>query len=219
MMDLPLFPLNRVLFPAIPLNLHIFEERYKLMMNERIDKREPFGVVLISNDEADISPNVKPYSVGCTAYIKQLEPLSEGRMNLTVVGRERFKIHELHYDKPYLSAKVELFPLEVERSEQLLYTNSLLRNQISRYMTILKRTENHHLQPSKLPLSPILVAHLAADVLQLPPKDKQPFLEIAKLDDLIAQLLKTYRYEIVLSETLMNPPDEDLNFRNIFSLN
>ena len=47
MRDLPLFPLNSVLFPALPLPLHIFEERYKLMIGTCTASDQLFGVCLI----------------------------------------------------------------------------------------------------------------------------------------------------------------------------
>src|SRR5690349_19805632 len=67
---LPLFPLNTVLFPGVPLPLHIFEERYRLMIGRCIEQHAPFGVVLIRElDRADTNPDVTFYTVGTTAQI------------------------------------------------------------------------------------------------------------------------------------------------------
>ena len=45
--QLSLFPLNVVLFPGMPMPLHIFEERYKAMIGECVDREDPFGIILI----------------------------------------------------------------------------------------------------------------------------------------------------------------------------
>ena len=92
MLDLPLFPLNTVLFPGMPLSLHIFEDRYKRMIGECIDSGNPFGVVLIKRGQEANGPLAEPHEIGCTARIIEVEPLSEGRMNIVVLGQKRFRI-------------------------------------------------------------------------------------------------------------------------------
>ena len=87
MLDLPLFPLQTVLFPGIPFQLHIFEERYKQMVARCLDERVPFGVVLIRKGREALGPVAQTYPVGCTAQIARVENLPQGRFNLTVVGR------------------------------------------------------------------------------------------------------------------------------------
>ena len=56
MITLPLFPLNTVLFPGIPVHLHIFEERYKEMISQCLEARVPFGVVLIKSGPEALGP-------------------------------------------------------------------------------------------------------------------------------------------------------------------
>ena len=57
MIELPLFPLNTVLFPGMPLGLHIFEDRYKLMIGQCVQERRPFGVVLIRSGQEALGPS------------------------------------------------------------------------------------------------------------------------------------------------------------------
>ena len=64
--ELPLFPLGTVLFPAAPLPLHIFEERYKRMMADRIDHDPIFGVVL-TRIGSEVGDEPSTYSVGTSA--------------------------------------------------------------------------------------------------------------------------------------------------------
>lgn len=83
-----LFPLGIVLLPGEVVPLHIFEERYKLLVNERRDGGEEFGVVL-SEDET-------VREIGCTAAVVEvLEELPDGRMNILVEGRRRFRLLDL----------------------------------------------------------------------------------------------------------------------------
>jgi Lon protease-like protein len=104
--SLPLFPLHVVLFPGLPLPLHIFEPRYRLMIGQCLEADAPFGVVLIRAGR-EVGDPAEPYPVGTTARIVQHERLADGRLNLLCVGRQRFRIRELRTDRPYLAADVE----------------------------------------------------------------------------------------------------------------
>ena len=125
MYEIPLFPLNVVLFPGMPLPLHIFEERYKAMVADCIRDNRPFGVVMIEEGSAEYGAPARPVAIGCTAEIAQVQPLDEGRMFIITVGRERFRIVRLDYDKPYLVGTVAPAPLDVEDEARtcLLYTS------------------------------------------------------------------------------------------------
>lgn len=97
---IPLFPLNVVLFPGVPLPLHIFEPRYKLMIRRCLDEHLQFGVVLARS--GGIAP------VGCTAEVLEVvEQYPDGRTDILTVGRARYRIHEVFEDQPYLEGRVE----------------------------------------------------------------------------------------------------------------
>jgi Lon protease-like protein len=99
---LPLFPLSLVLLPAMPLPLHIFEERYKEMMSDIVPAGVEFGVVLAK--EGGI------VNVGCTARVARiLRSYPDGRLDLIAVGQRRFQITSLDENKSYLRAEVEFF--------------------------------------------------------------------------------------------------------------
>src|SRR5688572_26202697 len=106
-MQIPLFPLpNVVLFPQIMLPLHIFEERYKLMINRCIDSQEVFGVVCLEPGSAESPQTI--CRVGVAARIVQVERLENGRMNILCAGESRFRVREFTGDQPYWSASVDL---------------------------------------------------------------------------------------------------------------
>ena len=94
----------------MPLKLHIFEERYKLMIGQCYKAGQPFGVALIQSGH-EVGGRAQPFAIGCTAIITQLEPLPEGRMNIVAIGQERFQIQSLKFDQPYLVGLVEPYPL------------------------------------------------------------------------------------------------------------
>jgi len=97
---IPLFPLDVVLFPGVPLPLHIFEARYKVMIRRCLDEHLEFGVVLARSE--GIAP------IGCTAEIVEVaKSYPDGRMDIVTVGRSRYRIRELFEEQPYLEAQVE----------------------------------------------------------------------------------------------------------------
>jgi Lon protease-like protein len=106
--DIPLFPLNVVLMPGTPLPLHIFEERYKQMVDECLESGAEFGMVLA--DESGTR------QVGCTAKIVELvQRYDDGRMVILVEGARRFKLNNVMTGEPYYVGDVEY--LEDEPAE------------------------------------------------------------------------------------------------------
>ncbi len=104
-MVIPLFPLpNVVLFPSVRLPLHIFEERYKTMIETCIDSEMLFGVVLFSGDTEQASSMEK---VGVLARVVRFERLDDGRLNIMTEGTERFRILALKEPEPYWRAVSE----------------------------------------------------------------------------------------------------------------
>ena len=99
---IPIFPLGLVLLPEMSLPLHIFEERYKLMINTCIDQQEAFGIVYFSGKQFQTR--------GCTAQIEKImKRYPDGRLDIMTRGAHRFSIRELYDEKPYLQANVEFF--------------------------------------------------------------------------------------------------------------
>jgi len=104
--ELPIFPLNTVLFPGGRLPLHIFEERYKLMVSRCLERGEPFGVCLIRTGREAGAP-AEPLGIGTTAHIREVQELEEGRLNIICAGGERFVLREITSRTPYITARVE----------------------------------------------------------------------------------------------------------------
>jgi Lon protease-like protein len=217
MFELPLFPLNTVLFPGMPLTLHIFEDRYKRMIRMCLETRQPFGVVLIRHGLEAFGPLAEPNYIGCTARILETQPLEDGRMNIVALGQKRFRILSLDYDQPYLVGKVELYPLEKANSYSLEHIGQRLRPWVKRYMQILTEVSDVSLDPRHLPNDPLVLAYLAAVLLQLPPDQKQELLATEQAIDFLAKMHAIYRREVALLRVLLSEGQrEDVGY---FSVN
>ncbi len=109
-MDLvPLFPLpNVVLFPDVPLPLHVFEPRYRALVTDALDSHRTIGVTLLKPGyQADYLGRPPIYPLGCAGTIVEQERLADGRYNIVLHGRERFRVVEERAGAPYRVATVE----------------------------------------------------------------------------------------------------------------
>jgi Lon protease-like protein len=206
MIELPLFPLNTVLLPGTPLGLHVFEDRYREMMNRCLRTSQLFGVVLIRRGREAASPLAEPCSVGCTAQILQVQTMVEGRMNIMAVGRERFRIHALDYGHPYLVGAVELLEMQPNDPGDLSAAGDRLRPLVARYLDTLSEISEAVLDPADLPADPLSLAYLAAYLVQLPPARKQGLLAQDDARALLADVEKIYQQEVPLLETMVAEP-------------
>ena len=111
---LPLFPLDNVLFPDMVMPLHIFEQRYRLLVRRSLRHRSPFGIVLIPEGQ-EVGGGALPYRVGTLAQIVAHAALPDGRSLITVRGERRFEIDAVIDDaEPYLLGRVRYLDDEPE---------------------------------------------------------------------------------------------------------
>ena len=112
--ELPIFPLALVLFPGVPLPLHIFEPRYRQMLSDVRAGNNLFGVSYFdaSTSEKDVPP---AGHVGCVAEVNEMQSLPDGRSNILTVGIIRYRIEEyVERGEPYLLARVNFFEDDAE---------------------------------------------------------------------------------------------------------
>ena len=219
MFELPLFPLNTVLFPNTLLSLHIFEERYKLMIGHCIEANQPFGAVLIkSGSEAlSLGQSTDPFLIGCMAHITQVHSLGSGRMNITTVGKERFRIVSLRRDRPYLVGQVELLPIQVEHPEMNRRSARLLRPWVERYLGVLEQTEKAQIDLRQLPQDNLALTYYAAGLLKISLPEKQNLLTLSNAAELVERVRILYRKEVTLLKTMHFQPEREQE--GPFSLN
>lgn len=177
---LPLFPLNAVLVPGLVLPLHVFEPRYRVLVQALMALPEGatrhFGVIAMrSGNEVAGRSGGEPdlYDVGCTAELREVTPYADGRFDIVSVGETRFRLLGLDEDAgtPYRTGMVELLPEQDGAGDLPRLTQQAIRL-FTRYREALG------VELSELPDDPQVVSYLvaAAVVLELP--ERQALLEI-----------------------------------------
>jgi Lon protease-like protein len=210
--ELPLFPLNVVLFPGMVLPLHIFEPRYRLMIKQCIEEEKLFGVVLVQPE--CVLGEERPHQVGTTARIVAAERLDDGRYNLLTEGGRRFRILEEHREQPYLSALVEEFcdaPTELEAAEALYRKASELFRRYIRVMLAVAGKEQLRLE---LPNEAEGLSYLIGYCLDLSDTEKQHLLELTSTAErlrLEIDILKREEHILrrMLSSNQIRPASDD----------
>ena len=204
MTELPLFPLNTVLFPGTPIFLHVFEPRYRAMVRHCLEHGQDFGVALIRGGAEALGPLPRPHAVGCRARIERVEPLAGGRMHLVARGGERFRILGLRQDRPYLVAEVEPLPMADESEATLAREAERLRPWAERYHALLGQADAQARLPERLPRAPLELAWTTAWILHLPAARKQDLLVSQRPSALMAELRRILREELPLAEVLLS---------------
>ena len=194
-MEIPLFPLpNLVLFPHIVVPLHIFEERYKSMINACIESGEVFGLVLLRTG-ADEESEETIHRVGVTARIVEVERLDEGRMNILCEGEQRFRIYRFSQQTPFWKGAVDLIEDDERNATEALYEQvaELYRSVVD----VSAKLSGSQEAELVLPDSSTDLSYMVSYVLDIEPEDKQKLLEMdstaERLRMLLAHLTDTLR--------------------------
>ena len=182
---LPLFPLGTVLMPGALLPLHIFEPRYRQLTDDLITGTVPdkeFGVIAVREGWAPDDDGIAGlHGVGCTAELRDVRRLPDGRFDIVTRGARRFRLLDLDAEsKPYLIGSVEFLPdAEADAGpDQATMTRMLsaaARDAHRRYCAAAWKTDDW--SEPEADLEPGTLPHvLAADCL-LPIGDRQSLLE------------------------------------------
>lgn len=173
--EMPLFPLNIVLFPDMSLPLHVFEPRYREMIEQCLAGDRIFGVALIlEGEEAGGVAQVWP--VGTTAVIERSERLPDGRFALIARGITRFHIIERLPDDPYPRALVRMIheDAQAEADDTLVQEAQSL---LMRYLRRITRRQGHDWEDLVMPADPTILSYVVGAVLPCSLDDKQRLLQ------------------------------------------
>tara|TARA_B100000427_G_C15506686_1_gene594303 strand:- start:1560 stop:2180 length:621 start_codon:yes stop_codon:yes gene_type:complete len=188
---IPMFPLSLVLFPGQILPLHIFESRYRTMVEEIIDAGRKFGVVLIERG-SEVGGGETRKNVGTLAEIIDSEKSSDGRWLLITKGTKRIQISKWLEDSPYPRAEISFVDDEesvnCDREEWLKTVNHMRR-----VLAILAELGDD-VSPFSIEISedPLLGSYEMSSVIPVTPFDSQKLLEadsVKKRCDLLKELL------------------------------
>jgi Lon protease-like protein len=189
---LPLFLLRSVLFPHMPMSLHVFEDRYQEMMRDCLDAGSSFGVVAIREGK-EVGDDAVPRAVGTLARIVHVDRLSDGRMNLLITGASRFRVIRRVGGKAYAQAEVEYLQEESEGvSERYLAT---LKRAFESYLRSLRRLARGYGDVPDLPHEPETLAYLVAATLETTLDARQQLLEAIDATERIELEMRILRRE------------------------
>jgi Lon protease-like protein len=208
---LPLFPLNTVLFPGMTLPLRIFERRYLRMVQDCLDGEfgvgDPvFGVVLIKEGK-EVGRSAAPYEIGTTARIVAVEHKNDDMLHIATVGEERFIVHGVEHDRPYLLGDVEPFPLEHGETSQVAPLFDLESILLAAYLELLSQAHGVEIQLQSAPESPETMAYLVAALLQVPLLVKQELLSISELPTLLQREAALLQNDIAALTVMLRGED------------
>lgn len=196
--ELPIFPLNTVLFPGQLLPLYIFEDRYRLMIRRCLADDVPFGVALIKEGR-EVGEMAIPHPVGTIARIVESAYLPDGNMNIITVGVERFRILRLLYDQPYLRGEVEPLPLaEADDPAAAAELARRVRTLAIRYIELIAKAAGLQIQLDKVPDAPHQIGYLAAVAMQIDNREKQELLNTSSLNQILSRELTLLNRENAL---------------------
>ena len=172
---IPVFPLPTVvLFPNVFLPLHIFEPRYRRMVDDALNGDRIIGMVLLRPGwERDYDGRPAVYQVGCAGVITHAERLSDGRFNIILRGMEKFRITGEDASRPYRLAQVESVPEPA--AESVREEMRVERRRLETLLVPQPEGQPDPKVPSSMPDEDLVNA--LAQYLELEPVEKQALLE------------------------------------------
>lgn len=211
---LPLFPLGTVLVPGLLLPLHVFEQRYRVMVRDLLalpEDERTFGVVAIrSGREVGADGVTALHEIGCTAQLRRAEEHPDGRFDLVSTGGERFRLRDLEHDRPYLTGVVDLLGDDVGPADEAAVLAPAVGQAYTDHLRALAAAGGESAEQPALPEDPRVLSHLLTAALRLDLEDRQALLAAP---DAVARLraeLALLRREARLMRTLRAVPAPEL---------
>ena len=198
--ELPLFPLPVVLFPGVPMPLHIFEPRYRQMLEDVRLRDNLFGLSYFdaSAEESTVPP---VGHVGCVAEVTEVQPLPDGRSNILTIGLIRYRVLSyVEHSDPYLIAEVSFFEDEDEDEEALARSAQDVSALFQRIAQAVRIINDERAALPELPdVDPERLSFLVAAAMEIDNEVKQELLEmrstlerLKRLYDLLARAITSY---------------------------
>ena len=187
--DLPIFPLAVVLFPGVPLPLHIFEPRYRQMLTDIEVNNSLFGVSYF--DATNSTHEVPPAGhIGCVAEVSETQTLPDGRSNILTVGVIRYRIDEyVERGDPYLVARVSFFEDNEEDDELLRESSHEVAETFTRIARAVRTINDERASlPDISDTEPQRLSFLVAAAMEVDTDLKQELLELRSTSDRLRRL-------------------------------
>ncbi len=198
--ELPVFPLPLVLFPGVPLPLHIFEPRYRRMLADVRAANSLFGLSYFDAEES-AGDRPAPGHVGCAAEVVEVQPQPDGRSNILTVGLARYRVEDyVERGDPYLVARVEFFEDEDEDDQLLRRRAREVSDVFTRIARAVRTLNDDRADPPDLSdAEPERLSFLVAAAMEMDTAVKQELLELRsgaerlqRLHGLLSEAVETY---------------------------
>lgn len=214
---IPLFPLGSVLYPGLALPLHIFEQRYRLLVSHladgETDAERSFGVVAIrAGHEVGAASVSTLHEVGTTAVLRRVTPYPDGRFDILTAGARRFRLHRVDDSLPYLQAEVEWLPEQVGDDAEVAPLARAVRTRFGRYQQLLSGGEDDEGvgRADALPEDPTVLSYLVSAAMLLDLPDRQRLLASASTQSRLGLLRGLLEREETFIRLLGAVPATDL---------
>ena len=199
--QLPIFPLNTVVFPGVTVPLHVFEERYRALVHHLLtisDKTQRlFGVVAIREGYEVGSHGVQSvHRVGCVVQMTSVEPYADGRFDIEVVGRHRLRLDALDTSGTYLIGDVETVEEAKVDTPTGLQEAEKTRATFEEYRRRLSELRGDDVLDGDLPRDPEFLSYALAATCLLTLQERQELLEAANPLDRLVMLRHALREEM-----------------------
>jgi Lon protease-like protein len=184
--EIPLFPLDIVLFPGMALPLRIFEQRYRLMVDACLEGNRQFGVLLAKPPQVSLSQTTA-YPVGTAALITHVDTREDGDLEIQTAGTERFRVLHIVHTEPFAVGRIEPFPLEQVHSPAVMPQVTSAGSLFVRYLRLVAEVLGTIIQVEEAPRDASSLAYLIGIALQVSMEEKQGLLSILTLPALLAK--------------------------------
>jgi Lon protease-like protein len=205
-----MFPLGSVLFPHALLPLHVFEERYRALVDRCLGDDRPFGVVLIERGSEVGGGDVR-FPVGTLARIVQAGRFDDGRYAVVGAGMQRCRIREWLPDDPFPQAHVEILEERADADGAVLIpeVTLLLRRVVALHGRLGAAVRSEEVVPSEeivLDEDPVRASFEAAALSPIGPLDAQRLLELDDAGARLAALVDLLTDEASVLEFRLSDP-------------
>ena len=211
---LPLFPLGLVLLPGLLLPLHVFEERYRVLITELLELPEEqrrFGVVAIrSGREVGADGVTALHEVGCVARVRRVDSHEDGRFDILTTGAERFRLTGLEPSGPYLTGNVQWLPDDMGSAEEAPLLDRAVRAAFLDYVAALEEAGGREAGAPELPDSRLVLGYLIAASVVVDLEDRQALLAAPDGTARLRAELSLLRRETTLLRALGATPAPEL---------
>jgi ATP-dependent Lon protease len=198
--ELPLFPLSVVLFPGVPLPLHIFEPRYRQLLDDIRAGNSLFGVSYFDASSSELE-RPAPGSVGCVAKVTDAQAFPDGRSNILTLGVIRYRIEEyVERGDPYLVARVSYFEDDDDDTEAVPESSREVAEMFTRIARAVRTINDERANlPNIADTEPQRLSFLVAAAMEVDTEVKQELLELRstaerlrRLRDILARAVSGY---------------------------